>query len=345
MFRQRIWIVLAGLVLAACNGGGNPPPTATPSQPPVTTDTFELGGHALDFTAPGSMRDAKMTWVKFQVVYSRGDAPTKVQPLVDKAHAENFKILLSIKGAASEVTASGYNANFAAFLGGVTSAYKPDAIEVWNEENLDREWPAGHINGATYTDLLKLAYPAIKNANAATLVISGAPAPTGFFSGQCMDAGCDDNIFIQQMATAGAANFMDCVGLHYNEGILPPSATSGDPRGNNSHYSRYFPAMVNLYTQVFPSKPLCFTEIGYLSPEGYGPLPAGFEWAANVTIQNQADWLSQAVTLSRQGKRVRLFIIWNVDATVYGTDPQAGYAIVRKDGSCPACTKLAAAMQ
>ena len=68
------------------------------------------------------------------------------------------------------------------------------------------------------------------------------------------------------MAAAGAASYMDCVGIHYNEGILPPTATSGDPRGNSGHYTRYFPTMVNLYASVFPNKPLCFTEIGYLTP-------------------------------------------------------------------------------
>jgi predicted HD phosphohydrolase len=36
-------------------------------------------------------------------------------------------------------------------------------------------------------------------------------------------------------------------------------------------------------------------------------------------------------------------IVWNVDFTQYGDDPQAGYSIVR-NGSCLACATLAAAM-
>ncbi len=36
-------------------------------------------------------------------------------------------------------------------------------------------------------------------------------------------------------------------------------------------------------------------------------------------------------------------IVWNVDFTGYGSDPQAGYAMIRPDGSCPACEALAAA--
>jgi len=33
-------------------------------------------------------------------------------------------------------------------------------------------------------------------------------------------------------------------------------------------------------------------------------------------------------------------IIWNVNFTHYGEDPQAGYAIVRPGGGCPACDAL-----
>lgn len=333
------WILIAGLFLSACTGR----PTATPSPTPITTDQFEIGGHVFEFTSPALMHDAKMTWAKFQIIYQRGDSPNDFKPLIDQARAEDFKVLLSVKGVPSEVPSSGYMADYAAFVGGL-SAFKPDAIEVWNEANIDREWPAGQISGGSYTNLLKTAYPAIKAANADTMVISGAPAPTGFFVDQCKTNGCDDNIFLQQMATARAANFMDCVGVHYNEGVLPPNARSGDPRENSGHYSRYFPAMLDLYTQIFPSKPLCFTEIGYLSPEGYDDLPVGFEWAANTTLQNQADWLAQAVQLARQSRRVQLLIVWNIDATEYGADPLAGYAIVRPGGVCPACITLGAAM-
>ena len=138
---------------------------------------------------------------------------------------------------------------------------------------------------------------------------------------------------------------MDCVGIHYNEGIVPPTWTSGDPRGYSSHYTRYYPTMVSLYTSVFPNTPLCFTEIGYLSPQGYGDLPPNFAWAANVSVQNQAEWLQGAASQARASGRVRLFIVWNVDFTRYDDDPMAGFAIIRPDNTCPACNTLRVAMQ
>ncbi|MHB8748087.1 MAG: hypothetical protein ACYDBJ_02720, partial [Aggregatilineales bacterium] len=138
---------------------------------------------------------------------------------------------------------------------------------------------------------------------------------------------------------AGAANFADCIGAHYNEGIVSPTQSSGDPRDN--YPTRYFSTMLARVTGPFPSKPVCFTELGYLTPEGYGPLPAGFAWAQNTTVAEQAQWLAQAAVLSSQSGHVRLMIVFNVDFSYYGTDPQAGYAIIRVGGGCPGCDALA----
>jgi hypothetical protein len=323
------------------------PATAAPAPlvnapPPSSARGFAYGGHVADFStyASDQMARAGMTWVKRQWRYVLGQNPADAAGWINDAHARGFRILLGVIGEPSQVYTPGYFDQYAAFLGGL-AALGADAIEVWNEPNLNREWPDGQINPASYTELLRVSYNAIRAANPATLVISGAPAPTGFFGG-CTGSGCDDNLFIQGMAAAGAANYMDCIGIHYNEGILPPTQNSGDPRGASSHYSRYFNGMINTYWRAFGgARPLCFTEIGYLSPEGYGPLPPGFEWASNTTVTQQAQWLDSAISLAARSGRVRLFIIWNIDFTLYGADPQAGYAIIRPGGGCPACDLLA----
>ncbi len=345
-------LIYTGQVLQVSGTAPVPQPTAAPGAtavPPGSTPSvpvaggFELGGHVFSFSYPAQMRGAGMTWAKTQIRWDGSAPPSVAQSAIDAARSKGFKILLSIVGNPTQANQSGYIQSFANFLGGV-AALNPDGIEVWNEPNIDREWPAGSISGSSYTQMLSAAYTAIKRANGNVLVISGAPAPTGFFGGKCATGGCDDDIFLRQMAQAGAANSMDCVGIHYNEGILSPSRTSGDPRGSSSHYTRYYQAMVNLYSSIFPSKPLCFTEIGYLSPEGLGPLPGGFSWAANVTAQDQAVWLAEAVTLAKNSRRVRLFIVWNVDSTTYAADPQAGYALIRPNNTCNACVTLGAAM-
>lgn len=331
---------------AVPNPTAGPAPTqAPPAPPPSTGGTFELGGQVQDFSAPDAMRQAKMTWVKRQVRYNLGDNPDAVSGIISQAHSQGFRILLSVIGDPGQLGSGGasYMDQYAGYLAGL-AALGPDAIEVWNEQNLDREWPRGQINPNSYVQMLSKSYAAIKGANPSVMVISGAPAPTGAEGAFGTDRVWNDDRFIAGMAAAGAANYADCIGVHYNEGIVSPTQSTGDPRDN--YYTRYYSGMVNTYYAAFGgSRPLCFTELGYLSPEGLGAAPAGFEWAGNTSVAEQALWLGQATQLSRSNGRIRLMIVWNVDFTGYGADPMAGYAIIRPGGGCPACSQLGAAMQ
>lgn len=336
-------------------GGSAPSPTATPRPstgtiaPPVVAPNagsgFGLGGQVQGFgpDAEAAMRTAKMTWVKRQVVWGPGASADSFVALIADSHARGFKVLLSVTGHAGELRPE-YFAEYAQFVGRLAGA-GADAIEIWNEQNIEREGSFGLVSPEAYTSLLQQSYNAIKAANPGTMVVSGAPAPTGFFGG-CGPNGCDDLPYLQRMVNAGALNYMDCVGIHYNEGVVPPTATSGDPRGNSGHYTRYYTSMVNTYlAAVNNQRPLCFTEIGYLSGEEWGALPGGFLWKApyNLTVAEHASYLAQAAQLAAQSGRVRMFIIFNVDIKTYGDDPQAGYAIIRPNGGCPACDALAAA--
>ena len=328
---------------AAPDGGGQA--ASAPGAGSITVGNFEYGGHVTSTNsdvAASAMRRAGMSWMKVQLRYQNGMSPSAASGAINDAHSRGFKVLLAIPGVPGELGAggAGYIQQYASFLGGVASM-GPDAIEVWNEQNLDREWPRDQISAATYTDMLRQAYQAIKGANGGVMVISGAPAPTGAegaFPGQVVN----DDRFLREMVAAGALQYLDCVGAHYNEGIVPPTQNSGDPRDN--YYTRYFSGMVDTYWSIIGGqKPICWTELGFLSSEGYGPLPDYFAWAANVTVAQQAAWLAQAAALSSQSGKIRLMIVWNVDFTVYGSDPQGGYAMIRPGGSCPACDALAAA--
>jgi LysM repeat protein len=344
-------LIYVGQVLKIPAGGTTPPPTTPPGQPttvppPTTIGSFELGGQVDSFGYPDLMRQAGMTWVKRQLRYKLGDSPDGAAGMISQAHTQGFRILLSVVGDAAQLGAGGdgYMDQFAGFLAGV-ARLGPDAIEVWNEQNLDREWPVGQINPASYTKMLSKAYTEIKRANASVMVISGAPAPTGAEGAFGVDRVWNDDRYIRGMVSAGAAQYMDCIGIHYNEGIVSPDQTSGDPRADN-YYTRYYWGMVNTYSGAFGgAKPLCFTELGYVTPEGLGPLSAGFAWGQNTTVAQQAQWLRRAAQLSRSSGKVRLMIVWNVDFSAYGDDPLAGYAIIRPGGTCPACANLGAAMR
>ncbi|MEJ2747701.1 MAG: hypothetical protein P8183_07295, partial [Anaerolineae bacterium] len=182
------------------------------------------------------------------------------------------------------------------------------------------------------------AYNAIKSANPNVMVISGAPAPTGFDNGTNAWA---DNRYMSGMLAAGGASYADCIGAHYNAGASSPSLSTGHPTGS-AHYSWYLLPTLNVYAQL--GKPVCFTELGYLSGEDYGGVPERFAWAAGTTVAQHAAWLAEAVSVAANTGKVRLIIVFNVDFTYWGDDPQAGYAMIRKDGGCPACTTLARVM-
>ena len=321
------------------------PPTvgddpAPPPPPPIANTGFELGGQTHTLANPTLMQQAGMNWVKFQHKWGPGDSPTAVADRIGHAHGNGFKVLLSIPGAAAYPSSIDFNA-YVEFLRGV-AALGPDAIEIWNEMNIDFEWPAGQIDPNSYVnDMLRPAYQAIKSANPNVMVISGAPAPTGYDNGN--NAWADDR-YMAGVAAAGGANYMDCIGVHHNAGATSPSASSGHPAGNN-HYSWYFVPTLNMYYNAFGgARPVCFTELGYLSGSDFGGVPSRFSWAAGTSVSQHAQWLGEAVSLAGNSGKVRMVIVFNVDFTHWGDDPQAGFAMLRPDGSCPACGTLAGAM-
>ena len=350
-------VIYAGQVILIPSGTGgyptpippqptNPVPTGpAPTTVPPPASGFELGGQSLVLAYPDSMRQAGMNWVKFQYKWTAGASPDAISPIIDAGHDQGFKVLISVAGEDSYPPPGSIDyANFTQFMSGL-AALGPEAIEVWNEQNIDFEWPAGEISPVSYTNnMLAPAYQAIKSVNPNIMVISGALAPTGFDNNYNAWA---DNRYLQGMYQAGAANYMDCIGAHHNAGATSPSQTVGHPADSNGHYSWYFLPTLNLYYNTFAGqRPVCFTELGFFSPEGFPGVPPAFSWATNTSVAEQAQWLAEAAQLSRNSGKVRLMTVFNVDYTEYDVsgDPQAGYAIIRPDQTCPACATLGAVM-
>ncbi len=319
---------------------------------PVVSEGFELGGQVQTFadTAIRAMNESQMRWVKHQVVWYPDSNPADYVYLIDNAHTKGFRVLLSVKGNPG-FTSPDLFPTYAQFVSEL-AGFGPDAIEVWNEVNISREWTDGEISPETYTTLLKQAYAAIKSVSPNTMVISSALAPTGFFNG-CTPSGCDDLPYLERMVAAGALDAMDCVGAHYNEGLVSPFLTNGDPRGDEGRHMYFMTQITDIYRNVTQNRhPICFTELGFLSGEEWGELPDGFTWRGlpsiggiNLTVEEHARYLGEAVQVAKQRDDIRLLIVWNVDFKVFTDDPQAGFAIIRPDGQCPACAQIANAMQ
>lgn len=333
-------LIFVGQVLVIPGSGPAPAPTAEPGNPPAPPAPpptgFNFGGQTHTFANSQTMREAGMNWVKFQYKWAPGSSAADLAGTIQNAKAAGFKVLISVAGATAYPQPNSIDFGaFTLFMRDL-AGQGPDAIEVWNEQNIDFEWPAGQIDPASYVNnMLAPAYNAIKGVNSNIIVVSGAPAPTGFDNTTNAWA---DNRYIAGMRAAGAANYADCIGAHYNAGATSPHATSGHPGG--SHYSWYFHPMLDLYYNTFGgARQICWTELGYLSGEGFSGLPPNFAWASGTTVQQQAQWLREARALSASGGKVLMMIVYNVDFTSFDPagDPQAGYAIIRPDGSCPAC--------
>lgn len=314
-----------------------PTPTATPTLAPTWSGGFQLGAVVDDISAHSElMLTCGIMWVKQSVRHS-AQGPGNEAP-IELAHSNGLRILLTVTGDKQQIYDGEYQATFISFLASLAEQ-GADAIEVWNEPNLDREVVI--VDPAQYTTLLCTAYTAIKEANPDTLVISGAPAPTGYFGG-CTSTGCDDLPWVQGLAAAGAAECLDFIGASYTAGATSPSAESGHPMG--IHHTYYFWPMVERYHAAFANaRPLAFTTFGYLSPEGYGEAPEWVSWGKNTTVAKQAAWTTEAVQISIDSGKVGMIIIWNLDSTRWGgehNEIQAGWALIRHDGSCPACEAL-----
>lgn len=321
-----------------------PLPTATPAVALPTVDpallasaepgtAFEVGVHvgalSRSLLQAGRMH---MKWIALDVRYRVGAIPGAQQEAIVQAQGNGFKVLLSVSGDPDEFATldrAEYLTLFNTYLSGL-AAYGPDGIEVWPQAN-------ALMSPEDYVRLLALSYSAIKMVNPNILVISGALRP----SDDPAVPEQSDAAYAQKLAALGVTRFADCAGVYYTLGALPPVSIEGDPRGDSPLY--YLPRVIERARQAFgEAEPLCFTRLGYLSPEGLPPLPAEYAWAQNTSAGQQARWLMDAVGLGMSNPQLRLMVLWSLDNSAFaGDNPEAGYALIRPDESCPACEALA----
>jgi hypothetical protein len=334
-------VMAAGLAFGAPRSGAAAVDQTGAQAPAKARVKFELGGHIDTFDHLARMRDIGMTWAKIQV---NPDWEPDLTAKIKAAHAAGLKLLVGAVGDRTRASDPAYHRQLASQVA-AWARQGVDAIEIWNEPNLDREYGYGKVDPANYLSMLRQAYTAIKKARRATLVVGAASAPTGAFGGGCTANGCDDSYFLAQLAKLGAARYMDCIGAHHNAGMVGPDQTKDAPVGNADHYSWYFWGTLNVTYNAFRGRvPVCWTEFGYVTGEGIGPLPGGFTWGNAITLDQQAEWLARAAQLSRDSGKVKIMIVWNIDFRKWDEDPQAGYSIIRPNGECRACDTIRAVM-
>jgi hypothetical protein len=365
-------IVLPTPTTAAFTGTGA-------TYPPLPWGEFGYGIAAHGISMPYYTMDQvsgqlKMPWVKQQVRWDHFSLEPGVMDwsgydaMVDAASERGIKVMMSVVGA-PQWSRTYFDANpqaappddlaqFTAFLGELVDRYKGKihAIEVWNEQNLDREWDTVEgVKAASYVELLRLAYQTIKSRDPNIVVISGALSPTGASATDPANSNrviyMDDFQYFQQMIDAGFLNFSDCVGAHHNginmppdvawnDGYNDPTATFRGPFDNPDHSWSFKSTLWgyhDMIQQAGYNKPLCVTEFGWATTEGFDGTPAGFEFANDNTLAEQAEWDVRAFQLMREWGFIHLAFLWNMDYSYKGgigaTDPNAPYSILDLQGA------------
>lgn len=326
---------------------------------------------SVDFTQQA--RRLRMGWIKQQMrwgVFSQAQGQfdwTGFDRAIDQANAKGLKVMLSIVTApqwshpALQPTAEDPGAInappddlnlYAQFVGEVVKRYsgKVHSIEIWNEQNIDAEWRSvpQAVSPEKYVEMLKLASQAIKAVDPNVIVISGALAPTGYFAGGCSAAGCDDGPYLKRMVDLGALPAVDCVGVHANGYNVPPDKTNAEGYNDSSATFRgpfenpipswYFRSTLELYRDTVQNqKPLCITEFGWASSEGFGYTPPTYEFANDNSLQEQADWIKQAFQLMEEWQYVKLAFLFNMNYAQMSPDKvkdrTAGWSIMDTEGN------------
>jgi len=225
--------------------------------------------------------------------------------------------------------------DFAVFLEAMLERYPGQffALEIWNEPNLEREWASPNgLSASRVVDLNQIAYDTIKNIDPGIIVISGALSPTGGDGGVRAQ---DDFVFMDEMIAAGLLNYTDCVGAHHNGINVPPyyewDEIPNDPnaqyRGpfDNPHHSWSFRSTLSTYATKISvangDQRLCVTEFGWPTVEDMDGYPEGFGFAADNTLEEQAQWTADALSWMEETGDIWIATIWNLN---YG--PQAGWS-------------------
>lgn len=216
---------------------------------------------------------------------------------------------------------------YANFVGAIAGRFcgRLQAIEVWNEQNLRREWEGFPLEPASYMDLLKRAYNSIKAQCPSMLVISGATTPAGY-----SDVAFDDIDYLRGMYQNGLKQYSDGIGIHPSGFANPPTVrfedwTSGnyDALSHVNHRSFYFRSTLEQSRQVMvefgdTAKRLWPTEFGWGSTPSPQP---GYEYEARIGEGTQAQWTVDAFNIMRDSGYVATAMLWNLN---YPRDTEMG---------------------
>lgn len=340
---------IATVVVPATTAAPNVAPTSAPVNVPTQAAAvssnvgFAVGvviNNAQDSTAvTQSATDLGATWVK-QIASWRTIEATQGSPdysaldsAVNAYNAAGLKVLLTLTNAPDWARTTPQEdgpptdfGTFATFATNIATHYKGkvQAYEIWNEPNLRRNWNGRPLSAASYVEMLRRAYAAIKGVDGGALVISAGLSPTGFNDG--VNA-VDDRLFLRQAYIAGLAVDADAIGAHPNGWANPPDSTccqaSPGVTGWFNNRSFYFRDTLNDYRQIMKdrgdsNKFIWVTAFGWGANEGVAAdntvSETSFGFVKFTSKAKQAQYVTRGFQIGRELSFVGPMFLDNLNA-------------------------------
>ena len=211
-----------------------------------------------------------------------------------------------------------------------------DAIEIWNEPNLRREWTGSRpLGGGSYMELFRVAYDAIRAQSPNITVVTAGLAPTGNHDGVSVD----DRAFLRQMYQAGLARFNDVkIGVHPYSWGNPPDflcCDNVDGQGWDDQPQFFFRQTIRDYAGIIAAygdnAQMWVTEFGWATWEDY-PNAAPEVWMAYNSALDQRDYTLRAFQLGQSRGDIGLMILWNLgyaaELTISQRSELAAYSLL-----------------
>jgi hypothetical protein len=316
-------------------------------------------GDAFNQQTLNMVKNAQFSWIRLQVQWSHIE-PAQGQydllPLdriINAANGAGVKIIASVVKAPGWADSTGGipadPTAYAATMKMLAARYqgKVQAWEIWNEENLASE-TGGTVDVGRYVNLLKAAYPAVKAGAPNTIVLFGGLTPTGV---QDPSIAIDDVQYLRQVYQYNGGEvkaYFDDLGAHPGSNNNPPDTMWPDNPGPGPGWqndpSFYFRRIEQLRQVMIDNndaaKQIWLTEFGWTTANQ----APGYEYGAQNSDQNQADYLVRAYQIARnQWPWIGVMSVWNLNYSVISSpsDEKSPWSVLNSDWSPrPAYTAL-----
>jgi hypothetical protein len=316
-------------------------PTITPPSVSARADfiygynvAWRADADAQEFNAQTlqAVQDSGFNWVRIPLYWSDIQRapdwwdPLPIDNLIDQYEGSGVKILATVSrppdwalDPSGNQLLADFN-TFGTFMSFMAERYqgKIAAWQLWNEPNLASSM-GGQVRVADFAQLISIGYRAVKMSDAQALVVFGALSPTGVNDPSVAVNDVDYLRSFYELDDGRYRNAFDVMGVHANatnhapELMYPDNPGTGDWSQDPSFYFRRAEQLHDVMAEFGDTRPVWITEFGWTTANQ----ASGYEYGADVSEQEQADYLVQAFDIARdEWQWCKGMFVWNLNYAV-----------------------------